>query len=82
MINKILKWAKKTPTNTGILGMVLMLTMLLIFDLPVMIPLIKQYGWFAPLPIKKILYFVSVILISFWLTFEIVIKYVVKNDNL
>jgi len=62
IIRNILKWGKKNSTNTGILGMIIMLIILSIFELPVLIPLVKDYGWFTPLPYKYCVYFGSVIL--------------------
>jgi len=74
MIKKIIKWGKKSSINVGIIGMVIMFILETILILPVMIPLLEQYGWNNPLPTKYITYFASCILISFWLSFEITHK--------
>jgi hypothetical protein len=81
MKNKIINWANKRPINTGILGMTIMLILELIFILPVMIKVYYKYGWYNPMPNNYIIYFASVILISFWLTFEIINYFLYNNKT-
>lgn len=74
MIKNIITWGKKSSINVGLLGMVIMIILESILELPVLIPLIKQYGWYSPLPSKYIMYFSASMVVSFWVTFEIINK--------
>lgn len=82
ILRNILKWAKKNRNNTSIVAMILMLIIQSIFYLPVIIPLVKEYGWFTPIPYKYCVYFGSIICLSYWLTFEIIRKFVINNENI
>lgn len=81
MNNKIINWVNKRPLNKGILGMIIMLIFEVLFMVPVMIPLYYKYGWTNPVPTNYIMYFASCILISFWLTFEIINYFFIPKKN-
>ena len=74
MIKNIITWGNKSKYNIGLLGMIIMIIIEAILDLPVMIPVIREYGWTNPLPTKYSIYFASTIIISFWVAFEIINK--------